>query len=152
MKNIKVKERPGMGYILDGVNYTIYSNIVDIVCNINNIKVEIRNIKTDIIKIITQSEIFVDSCQANLIEPYMINNWRKFSLKNSQVKELNIDLDLMRNWQVENCEIEVENLTGSGTHRVTQPKSEAKIMNWIPKNQDAQLVVTLLGDTAKVIF
>jgi hypothetical protein len=46
----------------------------------------------------------------------------------------------------------VEHLTGSGTHRVDLPKSEAKIMNWHPKNKDAQLTVTLKGDTASVML
>ena len=83
----------------------------------------------------------------------MRNSPNQFLLKNSQVKELNIDLDQIGNtWIIENCDIEVENLTGSNKHSVSLPKSEAKLMHWMPKNKDAQLTVTLYGDTARVEF
>jgi hypothetical protein len=76
-----------------------------------------------------------------------------FLLTNSQAKELSIDLDQIEgDWQIENCDIEVKNLTGSKKHNVSLSKNEAKIINWIPKNQDAELTVTLKGDTAKIVF
>ena len=139
--------------IISGVNFFAHPNTVDIVCNVDRIKVDIRNITTDKIRIQTVGDIEIDSCQVEIIESYARKNWPSFLLKNSQVKELNIDLDQTgRSWKIENCEIEVENLTGSGNHSVVLPKSEAKIMNWIPKDKDAKLTVTLYGDTARIVF
>ena len=150
-KYITAPNRIGM-YMLHGVNFFIHPHTVDVICNIGGIKVDIRNIKTDIIHTNTNGGITIDSCQVNLIEPNM-NKRGRLLLTNSQVKELNIDLDNVGNtWQIVNCDIEVENLTGGGQHRVTLPKSEAKIMNWLPKNKSAQLTVTLQGDTARVVF
>ena len=139
--------------VIDGFNFFVHAKEVDVVCHLQRIKVDVRNHTTDNIRIQTSGSIEIDSCKANRIEPSMNNRWQSFLLKNSQVKELTIDLDQIgRQWKVENCEIEVENLTGSGKHSVVQPKSEAKIMNWIPKNKDAQLTVTLHGDTARIEF
>jgi len=138
---------------IGGFNLSVHTNTVDIISNLSGIKTDVRNIETDKIKINTPGDIYIDSCQADIIEPYMISNRKSFKLKNSQVKELNIDLDCMaNNWKVENCGIEVENLTGSDSYKVELPKSEAKVMNWIPKNKDAKLNVTLRGDTARIVF
>ena len=143
--------KSGILYALDGANFFIHSNTVDVICNLYGIKLDIRNMETDRIKINTYGEVTIDSCQVNLIEPSM--HRRKFLLTNSQVKELNIDLDRIGyGWQIENCDIEVENLTGSGKYRTDLAMSEAKTMNWLPKSKDAQLTVTLHGDTAKVMF
>ena len=151
----KYAPKSGSGHTicsLQNVNFFLHSNTVDVICNVQGIKVDVQNIKTDHIKINTCGEINIESCQAKRIEPYTRNSWNKFMLKNSQVEELNIDLDAMHNWQIENCDIEVENRTGSGHHRADLPKGAAKIVNWIPKNKDARLEVTLYGDTARVVF
>ena len=140
-------------YVIEGFNFYVHTNTVDIISNLNGVSIDVRNIKTDKININTYGNAYIDSCQTGVIEPH-VRGWHKsFRLKNSQVKELNIDLDLMAgNWTVENCDIEVENLTGSGKYDVQLPKSEAKIMNWIPKDKDAKLNVTLYGDTARIVF
>jgi hypothetical protein len=148
---IKNKDRKHL--IINGANYYIHTNTVDIVCDLGGIQFDVRNITTDRIAIKGYGHVEIDSCRANLVEPYIQNRWGRFLLKNSQVNELRIDLDKIRSpWTIENCAIEVENLTGSSTYRVDLSKSEAKIINWIPKNQDAQLMVTLKGDTASVVF
>ena len=139
-------------HILDGVNFVMHPNTVDVISNINGIEIDIRNMKTDRIDISTPGEVSIDSCQVGRINPIM-RGWRLFRIKNSQVKELNIDLDQMeRNWQVENCVIEVENRTGSGNYIDHLPKGAAKNVNWIPKNKDAQMTMTLRGDTARIVF
>ena len=138
---------------IGGFNLSVHTNTVDIISNLSGIKTDVRNIETDKIKINTSGDIYIDSCQADIIEPYIRGNRKKFELKNSQVKELNTDLDCMaNNWKVENCDIEVENLTGNGTHNIVLPKSKAKVLTWIPKNKNAALNVTLYGDTARIVF
>ena len=139
-------------HVLDGVNFVMHPNTLDVISNINGIKIDIRNMKTDRIDICTFGEVNIDSCQVDRINPDM-RRGRIFLLKNSQVKELNIDLDQMgSSWIVENCDIEVENRTGSGNHRADLPKGAAKIVNWIPKNKDARLAVTLYGDTVRIVY
>jgi hypothetical protein len=149
---ITVPKRKAMAYTLYGVNFLIHTNTVDVICNIDRMNIEVWNIKTNHIKINASGRITIDSCQADRIEPHGKANRKRFSLTNSQVKELNIDLDKIEYWHVENCDIEVKNLTGSGNHSVRLPKSEAKLMNWIPKSTEARLTVTLYGDTAIVVF
>ena len=139
--------------VIEGFNFFIHTNTVDVISDMVGMQVDVRNIKTDKIKIQANSAIAIDSCQTNLIAPRMRNSPYQFLLTNSQVKELNIDLDQMGDtWTIKNCDIEVENLTGSNKHSVSLPKGEANIMHWMPKNKDAQLTVTLYGDTASVEF
>ena len=137
---------------IDGVDFYVHTNAVDIKTDLSGIDIDIRGIKTDKIKINASGKLNIEDCQANIIEPYMEGYRRAFSLKNSQIKELKMDLDIMDSWIVENSDIEVENLTGSKTHSVQLSKNEAKVVNWIPKNEDAKLNVTLLGDTARIVF
>ena len=142
-----VMERP-----MSGVNFFINTSMVDVINNAENIKIDIQNMTTEAIHLQTNGSVYIANCQADIITPRMERSGR-FQLKDSQVRELNIDLDQMgRSWQIDNCDIEVENLTGSNRHNVNLPKSEAKIMNWLPKNADARLNITLRGDSAQVIF
>ena len=148
-----VDERKGKFFLINDINYFVHTNTVDVICNMAEIKVDVRNITTEKINIHTYGNVEIDSCRVEFVEPDIQNNSGRFLLKNSQVNELRIDLDKIgRAWQIENCAIEVENLTGSGKHNVVLTNSEAKIMNWHPKNKDAQLTVTLKGDTASVLF
>ena len=139
--------------LIDGFNFHVYTDKIDIINNVSNIKTIIQNVTADRMNFSSLGDIYIDSCQANIIEPEVRGSDKEFRLKNTQAKELNIDLDWMTyNWSVENCDIEVENLTGHADHDIQFPKSEAKILNWIPKNKDAQLNVTLFGDTARIVF
>ena len=150
-ESISAIEKRGMAYALDGFNFYLHTNLVDIVCDIDKIKIDIQNIKTDIINVRSFGEISIDSCQANLIETYS-RHWKTTLIKNSKVKELSIDLDVIKNWKTEGCEIEILNLTGSGKHSVLFTENTTKVTNWIPKNKEAQLMVTLHGDTARIVF
>jgi len=147
------EKRVGMFYHFDCIKFFIHSNTVDIINNFSGVKIEIKNINTDKIKIHSFGDINIDSCQVDMIKPIVMSRWKSFSITNSKVKELNIDLDnIGKSWQIENCDIEVENLTGNGNHKVNLPKSEAKIINWIPKDKEAELTIKLFGDTAKITF
>lgn len=74
-----------------------------------------------------------------------------FLAKNT-INTFNLDLDNVNNWGVKECQIGTENLTGSGNHNTQQSKSEAKIVNWIPKHKDAIMNVSLRGDTTQIKF
>jgi hypothetical protein len=73
-------------------------------------------------------------------------------MRHCNIRELNIDLDNTYHWNVYKCSIGVENLTGSGDCKVSQPKSEASIVNWLPKQPESTLTVTLSGDTASINY
>jgi len=136
-----------------GFNLSVYTNAVDIKNSLSWIATDVRNIKTDKIKIDTSGKLSIDSCQANVIEPYMRNYFVNFQLSNSQAKELNIDLDWeVKNFIIRNCDIEVENLTGTNPRNVGIKRSDAKVVNWIPETKYAELNITLYSDTARIVF
>ena len=142
-------------YYLNGVNFFLHTSMVDVVCDVNKMDVGVQSIKTDKIKINTRGAIYIDSCQVNIIEPYMMDEWRTFTVKNSQVKELNIDRDNTRSRKFENCEIEVINFTGSkysNSRSLFSSEIGSKTLNWIPKDEEAQLRVVLQNDTARIVF
>ena len=140
---------------VSGLVFELKTNHVDVINNIDNIGIEIKDIKTDKIRIKSEGGVFIENCKADAVEPQMINDsgFRDFLLKNSQVKKLNIDLDYMSNWRVENCEIEEENLTGSrDDHHNQLQNSKVKTINWFPKNSDARLNINLPGNTTRIVF
>ncbi len=73
-------------------------------------------------------------------------------LGKNTINTFNLDLDNVNNWGVKECQIGTENLTGSGNHNTQQSKSEAKIVNWIPKHKDATMNMSLKGDTTRIEF
>lgn len=137
---------------ITGIVFEATTNQIDVINGAFGINTNVKDVKTDKIKITTISDIYIENCKTDVLEPIMKIDHKIIKLKDSQVKKLNIDLDNMSQWSVENCEIEEENLTGSRRHESHFSKSEAKIMNWLPKNKDAQLSVTLSGDTTRIVF
>ena len=135
-----------------GLNLYLNISKIDIISNVSQLSVTARNIQTDSMKIKSSGNIFIDSCKADVITPSLFASYRQLLIKNSEMIKLNLDLDNISNWKIENCNIEEENLTGSKTHRITQRKDESKIINWHPKNNKAILNITIESDTARIIF
>ena len=127
--------------VVHDVNYYLNTSVVDIISNTDMVKINIQDIKTDHIKVCTTEEILINSCEAVSVTP----SGNNFKIQNSTIHTLNLDLDKVRGWNVENCSIQEENLTGSGNHRNTISKSETKVMNWIPKDKDARLNLEIVG-------
>ena len=146
------KNKNGIRRMVSGFVFEANTNNIDVINDFSEINVTVRNIETDKIAITGFGSVYIENCKADVVLPAVKAEYREFKLKDSQVKKLNIDLDNMGNWFVENCDIEEENLTGSKSSHVQLPKSEAKAMNWLPKNNDAQLSVTLSGDTARIVY
>jgi hypothetical protein len=134
--------------IISNINLRLHTSDIDIINNVRGMTIEIKDIETDSIKIDVRSNVNIYSCTANVI-----NHLRStgFVMKGSEVKELNLDLDNVHAWSVENSKIKEENLTGSNKHNVQQGRNESRRVNWFPKRKEAELHVTL-SDTAQIIF
>jgi|GEM_PF-6072365 len=136
-----------------GINFTIYADsCVDIRSRIGGLRANIQGLKAESINIdIMRGDLNIENCEADIITP-TVRGWGHFVMKNSRTKVFNADLDYLQNWRIEQCDIDTENLTGSGNHDVEVPATECRVMNWNPKNEKASLNVSLGSDTARVIF
>lgn len=134
--------------VISGLQFNLHTSAVNVVNKLNDVRTEIRNIETDNIDIKTSGDVTIYGC--NTDKAAILSGSLK--IIDSKIKELNLDLDHMRSWKIENCTIEVENLTGGNNHNIQQPKDEAEKINWLPKNKDARLNVTLYGDTSQIVF
>lgn len=150
-KSIRIGEFDKYHSSIEGLSLTIYSHSTDVINKAPRISTRIEGMEADEIKVSSRGSIRIKDCTAKTIRPRTTSH-ASLLLENSRVGTLYIDLDEIRNWTVKNCDIAVENLTGSSEHSVLQPKSEAREVNWIPKTKDAKLHVTLRADTARIVF
>ena len=135
-----------------GINFALYTSNVNVVNRVNGFPVRVNNIETDSIKIFSCGDILIESCKAIVIDPVMDQNFRKLIVKNSVAQTIHLDLDRLGNWKLEGCDIGVENLTGSGRHHIIQHRNEKIKINWYPKNKDAELNISVPGDTTQIVF
>ena len=147
-KKLKNDENKNRFYSELDLHFNI-SNI-DVTSNIRRLSITAKNIHTDSIIVKSSGNIYIDSCKADVIEP--VTKYRRLTIKNSDLKKLNLDLDYADIWHIENCNIEEEYLTGGKTHNITQNKDESRIIHWHPKNKNAKLNITIESDTAQIIF
>ena len=139
-------------HYISGVNLYFKISKLDIVNNAQSLPVIIKNIETDSIRVVSNSNIVIDYCKALFIEPRLLANYRSLRVTNSDVKRINLDMDNIRNWNIENCNVEEEFLTGSGQQRIIQHPNESGTINWAPKNKDAKLNIEIQGDTTQIII
>jgi len=135
-----------------GINMYFKTSKLDIINFTKVIPVNIKNIETDSIKITSNGNIRIDSCKALFIDPKLTIDYRNLNVTNSEIKIISLDLDNIRNWNIENCTIEEEYITGSGKHHITQHRKESTTINWIPKNENAELNIKIPGETTKIII
>lgn len=135
------------------LNFTVYADsYVDIRSRVDGLRANVQGLKAGSINIeILRGDLNIENCEADIITP-AIRDWGSFVMKNSKTKVFNADLDYLQNWKIEQCDIDTENLTGSGNHDVEVPATECRVMNWNPKNEKASLNVSLGSDTARVVF
>ena len=137
-------------HAFSGVNLHFNISKFDIVNKIGALFTSIKNIEIERIKIDSFGDIFIDSCKAELIDPIIKAGYKKLIITNSDVKRINLDLDYMQNWNIDNCNVEEQSFTGSKKHNIVINRSSG-IRYWIPKNKDAELGITLKGgDTTKI--
>lgn len=131
-----------------GINYMIYSDNVDFINSIPTMKTEINGLDAQYIRVNSEGSVKVESCTVDKLESAKGD----LNLKNNKLKQLNLDLDEIYNWKVENCQIDEENLSGGKKHYIRTPRSETKALNWHPKNKDAKLSIELSADSARLEF
>ena len=147
---VKYKNNESSYNAVSGVNLFFNISRIDIINKTNVLPVTINNIETDSMTIHSKGDINIVDCKALLIDPHLDVSYRKLSIKNSDVKRVNLDLDNIRNWNIENCNIEEQYITGSKKFYITQHKNEAGTINWIPKEKDAELNIKIQGEPAKI--
>jgi len=135
-----------------GFNLNLQTSNANVVNTLNGFLTKVSNIETDTIRIVSNSNILIESCKAIVIEPVVDDSHRKVNVRNSVAKEIHLDLDGLRNWNLEGCNIEVQNFTGSGRHNITLDRNKAGKINWYPKNENAELNIKVQGDTAQIVF
>lgn len=83
----------------------------------------------------------LDSCSIQALR--VGGNNTSFTADKSTISRLYLDLDDIENWRLDNCAVGTEYLTGSGSHQNHLQKGECGQMFWTPKQEDAELVVTM---------
>jgi|GEM_PF-2965217 len=139
-------------YSVSGVNFHFIISEIDVINKLRELSVSVKNIETDTIKIDSYGDVYIDSCKASVIDPAVKTNYKKLTIKDCEVRKINLDLDHGNHWNVENCIIEEENLTGSKTHNIIHHRNEPGKINWLPKNKDANLNITIQGDTTQILI
>ena len=137
---------------ISGVNLYFTISNLDIISNIQLIPVNIKNIDTDSIKINSRGDIWIDSCKVQLIDPRIMDNYRSLKVTNCNIKRITIDMDNIRNWNIENCVVEEEFFTGSERHNMFLHRNDSGTKKWMPKNKNARLNIEIQGDTTQFII
>jgi hypothetical protein len=145
----KYKENEQMSVSFTGINLYLHTPAVDVINRMFEIPVFIRNIETDTVRVNSRGEVHIESCTVQVVEPL---DARSFKISDCKINTLNIDLDLAKNWNVEKSKVETENFTGNGNHNIILTDNESKKINWLPKNKDSKLNITLPGDTTQFAF
>lgn len=88
---------------------------------------------------------YVDSCCITSLKLGATRNVGDFFIKNSEIKNLYINLNEMWRWDIDSstCKIDTEYLTGNKSANVTLQKGECRRMIWIPENENSTLEVML---------
>ena len=137
---------------ISGINMLFSVSKIDVINKLFNLSVNIENIETDSIRISSNGSVFIDSCKAQFIEPFLKARYQSLSITNCDVKRINLDCDHVRNWNIENSKIEEEHITGSGNHNITLHHNESGRIKWVPKNDKAELNIKIQGDTTEIII
>lgn len=154
--NELIKKYDGEGsrvhLFFSGINLCLHTSNVNVINKVSGFLTKVSNIETDSIKIDSYGDILIESCKAMVIDPVMNQSHCQLTVKNSVAQTIHLDLDRIKNWNVEGCDVGVENLTGSGRHNIIQHRSERVKINWFPKNKDAELNIKVPGDTTQIAF
>ena len=147
----KYKNSENSVIAISGVNLLFNTSKIDVINKTDALPLFISKIETDSMKISSNGNINIVDCKAQYIYPLFANSYYKeLLIKNSDIKKVNLDLDYIRNWNIENCNIEEQFITGSKKFYITQNKNEAGTINWNPKEKDAELNIKIQGEPAKI--
>lgn len=126
----------------------IYNDNADVDNRIPGLNMKITGMKGNDIKLSSEGTILVKESTFDKLECLKGNIF----LERVSLNYLNLDLDNVHDWKVNDCKINEENLSGSRSHYIVTPKSETKVLNWHPKNKEANLNVKISGGNARLEF
>ena len=133
---------------VSGVNMYMHVSNVHVINKMHDTQVFIKNMTTDSILIQSFGKIRLESCKANVIEPYS----SQITLTNCVAKSLTLDLDRLNEWKIDNCDIEKRIYTGSRrNHRITTDANDVAAITWLPKNKDAELSLIFKGEAVQIV-
>lgn len=147
---VKYKEENHTSVSIHGIDLRFEIESFDIINNMQNFGLAFENLETDFIKVRSPGDIRIDSCIAQVIEPLVRTQHKKLTMANCKAQKLFLDIDETKNWNIENSDIKEEYITGSKKHSLIQHRRESGTIIWQPKNKDAQLNVTIQGDTTRI--
>lgn len=128
-----------IGLEFSEMTLTADSSLVAVHSKVNQMGVSLMNLKSDSLSL-KASQADVDSCDFRSL---FVEDTSRLKLKNSQIHNAYLDLDNVRSWSASDCQIENEYLTGSERHHNNLQKGECRQVHWLPKNEDAELRITL---------
>lgn len=118
------------------------ANLAFLFNSIPGMRTRMSGLQLDSLRTYTEGEgVQLDSCSVQVLRVDGDN--ASFAANKSTITHLYLDLDGVNSWNVDNCVIDTEHLTGSSSHKNDLQKGECKQMIWTPKQADAQLVVTM---------
>ena len=144
-KDVKIRPHSRFYVTVTGLNLYWNMSNVDVINKLNGLQTRISNLETDSIKINSLGDVTIDYCKASVIEPV---TKQQLTISNCTAQVLNFDLDRLNNWKTESCNIKVTNFTGSKNANLKYDNSVRGTLNWIPKNKDGEVTLTIKGETS----
>lgn len=114
---------------------TADSSLVAVRSDVSGLSVNLMKLESDSVSL-KASFINVDSCRFRSLSVQQAMNLK---LRNSLIHDAFLDLDSIRHWSADSCQVETTYLTGSKRHYDNWDKRECSRMYWKPKNKDAEL-------------
>lgn len=120
----------------------VAQDLRDIDNQINGWGLRLVGLQQDSLSLSTYTAVAVDSCH---LHSFIVTNANELSLNSGEIGSLHLDLDGVRNWDVntQDCRIDTEYLTGECSNSVLLQKGECRKMYWTPKREDSELRVAL---------
>jgi hypothetical protein len=131
---------------VSGLNLTLAAERVDVVNNFQRLKTVVEEFDADTVAVIA-NYISIRRCRAKIVDTGTAEH---LHLWDSRIGTVSVDLDVTHDYRIENSEIDVENLTGSGYNDLRT--ITAKTLNWKPKDVASNLHLLITGDTTTVML
>ncbi len=90
---------------------------------------------------VIENSVSIENCNIKKLTYKCNKGSGNLDIRKLTSDSLCIDLDNIGNWSIQDSEIKLEQLTGSGHHSTNYSPSEAKRLEWIPKTSNARLNV-----------
>ena len=148
----KYRNRSKLDNIISGINIHFNTPKTDIINKISMLPLTVKNIEANNINISSSGDINIIDCKTHVVNPHLDLPNKKLFIKNSEVKKLNLDLDNISKWTLENCKIEEAYMTGSEVFRISHGNNDIGTINWAPKNKNAELNIKIQKEPKRIVI